>query len=357
MNRPLIHSLFASAFALGLTACGGGGDSTTAPATTPAPTPVAATPTPAPTPSASPAPSPSPAPSAAPSTDTTITGSAVKGPVSGATVTAKKPDGSNCGTTTTNGSGTYSLTTACRGDLIIEITSGSYTDEATGANKALDTPLKVMITAGGGTVTGVATPLTTMAFSSAFGGVPTTTAAFNTQAQKVAAQFGLSNVNLVTTQPSVTGAVNNYGEVLKAFSQYLKENSGKTLATITNADFAKSQADFTQFNTLMNQALKNSGSSMTVTYSTTGIVVGSSGAGGGSGTCGVRVTGTVSAAGFNVPLDINYCVEGILGGSCDTGNTSLSQVLSGQGGVAGAANLSYTYSAQCAAGAFKITLQ
>jgi len=249
------------------------------------------------------------------------------------------------------------LATACKGDLIIEITGGSYTDEATNATKALDTPLKVMVSAAGGTVTGVATPLTTMAFSAAFGGSPATTAAFNAQAQKVAAQFGLSNINLATTLPSVTGSVNSYGEVLKGLSQYLKDNAGQTLATITNADFAKSTADFSQFNTLINQALKNSGSNMTLAYSTTGIVVGNSGAGGGSGTCGVTVTGSVTAQGFTVPLNLSYCVEGIAGGSCEAGNTSLSQVLAGQSGVAGAANLKYTYSATCAAGAFKISLK
>jgi hypothetical protein len=277
--------------------------------------------------------------------------------VSGAKVTAKKPDGSACGETTTAANGTYSLATACTGDLVIEVTGGTYTDEATSASKALDTPLKVMVSANGGSVTGVATPLTTMAFSAAFGGNPATTAAFNAQAQKVAVQFGLTGVNLATTVPSVTGSLNNYGEVLKAISQYLKENSGKTLATLTNADFANSQTDFTQFNTLINQALKNSGSSMTLVYSTTGIVVGNSGAGGGSGTCGVRVTGSVTAGGFSVPLDISYCVEGILGGSCESGNSSLSQAVAGQGGIAGAANLNYTYSAVCSAGAFKITLQ
>lgn len=281
----------------------------------------------------------------------------MKGPVNGAKVTAKKPDGSACGETTTAANGTYSLATACKGDVVIEVSGGSYTDEATNATKALDTPLKVMVSANGGSVIGVATPLTTMAFSAAFGGNPTTTAAFNTQAQKVAVQFGLTGVNLATTVPSVTGTLNNYGEVLKAVSQYLKENNGKTLATLTNADFANSQTDLTQFNTLINQALKNSGSSMTLAYSTTGIVVGNSGAGGGSGTCGVRVTGSVTTAGFNVPLDINYCVEGILGGSCESGNSSLSQVLAGQGSMAGAANLNYTYSGTCSAGAFKITLK
>lgn len=61
MNRPLISTLFAATFALGLTACGGGDD--TATTTTPAPAP---TPSPAPSPSPAPAPTPAPSPTPAP---------------------------------------------------------------------------------------------------------------------------------------------------------------------------------------------------------------------------------------------------------------------------------------------------
>ena len=58
-------------------------------------------------------------------TTTTVSGSAVKGPVNGATVRAKKPDGTACGTATTNAQGTYSLETTCTGDLIIEVSGGT----------------------------------------------------------------------------------------------------------------------------------------------------------------------------------------------------------------------------------------
>ena len=77
-------------------------------------------------------------------TTTTVSGSAVKGPVNGATVRAKKPDGTACGTATTNAQGTYSLETTCTGDLIIEVSGGTYTDEATNQSRALDTPLRVV---------------------------------------------------------------------------------------------------------------------------------------------------------------------------------------------------------------------
>ena len=73
------------------------------------------------------------------------------------------------------------------------------------------------------------------------------------------------------------------------------------------------------------------------------------GVGGGTGSCGVHVQGTITAAGVSVPLNLDYCITGIAAGSCGSGNASLSQALSGQSGMAGAANLSYSYSSTCVA--------
>ena len=289
-------------------------------------------------------------------TTTTVSGSAVKGPVNGATVRAKKPDGTACGTATTNAQGTYSLETTCTGDLIIEVSGGTYTDEATNQSRALDTPLRVVVAANGGTVTGIATPLTTMAYTYAFGsGAPVSHAAFTTQAQTLATQFGLSGVNLATTLPQVTGTTNAYGDSLRALSRYMADNN-RTLATITNAVFANA-GDLTAFNTLYNNALIAVGSPVRVNFTATGFNLAGTGAGGGSGTCGVNVQGTVTANGFTVPLNVNYCVTGIAAGSCTSGNSSLSQALGGQQGIVGAANLQYAFSASCAAGAFTINLQ
>ena len=36
----------------------------------------------------------------------------------------------------------------------------------------------------------------------------------------------------------------------------------------------------------------------------------------------VNVQGTVTANGFTVPLNVNYCVTGIAAGSCTSGNSS-----------------------------------
>lgn len=314
-STHLLGTLLVSAAGLGLVACGGG-DSTTA-------------------------------------TETTITGSAVKGPVNGATVTARKADGTACGSTTTS-NGTYTLKTTCTGDLIIEVSGGSYTDEATGAATTLSSPLKVVIAANGGSVTGVATPLTTMAFSTAFSSSSAATkAAFDTQAARIATQFGLSGVNLATTEPTVTGTANDYGKALKAVSQYLKDNPTQTLATITNADFKNS---LSAFGTAYSAAFKSiNGTTVTMNFDGSVFTIGGTGSGGGSGTCGVTVTGTVTAQGFTVPLNLSYCVKG-LQGTCDSGNSALSQSVTGQGGVTGAANLQYSYSATCPAGAVTINI-
>ena len=292
------------------------------------------------------------------STDTTLTGSVVKGPVGNATVTVKKPDGTACGTTSTNAAGLYSFTTACTGDVIVEVTGGTYTDEATNTTKTLDTPLKAVLTASGGTVNGVVTPLTTMAFSYAFtSNSAATKAAFDAQAAKVATQFGLTGVNLATTVPVVTGTTNAYGNALKGISQYLRDNTTKTLATVTTSSFTSS-ADFAAFGTAYSAAFnKINGTSVTYSFDGTAFNVSGTGAGGGTGTCGVNLKGSVTTAGFTVPLNIDYCLAGIQAGSCTSGNASLNQTLAGQGGITGATNLVYTYSAACAAGALTITLK
>ena len=136
--KPLLTALAAAA----LSACGGGDDGGTATA----------------------------APAA--TVSTTISGSAVKGPVSGATVTVKRHDGTACVTTpaavTTSATGSYSLTTVCTGDALVEVAGGIYLDEASNITTPLSTPLRVMVATNGTAVTGVATPLTTMAYSYAF---------------------------------------------------------------------------------------------------------------------------------------------------------------------------------------------
>ena len=228
-SRRLIKPLLTALATAALAACGGGDDNTTLSAAPAAPV------------------------------STTISGSAVKGPVSGATVTVKRPDGTACVTTpaavTTTPTGSYSLTTVCTGDVLVEVTGGNYLDEASNTTTPLSTPLRVMVATNGGTVTGVATPLTTMAYSYAFrtpaAASTATAAAFNAQASRIATQFGLGSVNLATTVPVVSGTPDAYGNALRAVSQYLRNTPQTTLATVTNATFT-TQAEFTAFSTAYN---------------------------------------------------------------------------------------------------------
>lgn len=354
MRSVLILTLSALSAATLLVACGGGGSGGT--------TPSAAT------------------------TATTITGSAVKGPVNGATVTIKKAvDGTVVATTTTGAGGAYTVSVPYQGDVIVEVSGGTYTDEATGVTTPLSSPMKSVLTTSGTSVTGMVTPLTTMAFTASFPtgtGVNTTT--FKTAANNLATQFQLTGVDLTTTIPVVTGTTNTYGNALKAVSQYLKDNQGTTLAALTNQSLTA--AEWTNFSGKFSVAYQTA-NGQTVTYSINGNTITSSvtgagagaggstvttttngnnttvtgtGAGGGTGTCGVNASGnisqTVGGQTINIPVNLNVCVTGIATGSCSASNAQLNQTLAGQKGLTGAVNLNYTYSASCAADAINVAL-
>lgn len=318
--RTLIRSLGVSlALATGfLTGCGGGGGTT----------------------------------AAAPAAATTISGSAVKGPVNGATVTAKAlSSGTVLGTTTTSPTGTYSFTISYAGDVLIEVQGGTYADEATGNPTTLN-QLKAIINANGGTQTVHVTPLTYLAYG--YSGATRT--GFNTALTNLATQFGLGSTNLLTTLPAVSGTVNDYGRVLRGMSQYVQSQGLVNFdafinQALTAATFTSLQANFTTaYNTI------NPGQALTFAFNGSGITVAGTGAGGGSGTCGVNATGSITANNISVPVNLNYCITGIAAGSCSASNSSLNQSLNGQGGVAGAVNLVYNYSSSCAAGAITINL-
>ncbi len=316
--RQLIFSL-AAGFALAttlLTGCGGGNDA---------------------------------APAAA--TSTTISGSAVKGPVNGGTVTVSTLSGTVLGTTTTSPSGTYSMVISYNGDVVVVIQGGNYADEATGVSTALN-QLKAIVNANGTAQTVHLTPLTYIAY----GYAGNTRAGFNTALTNIATQFGLGSTNLLTTLPVVSGTVNDYGRVLRGMSRYVQAQSLANFEAfigqaLTPATFTGLQANF-----LSAYNLANPGSPLTFAFNGAGITIGGTGVGGGSGTCGVNVTGSISTQGITVPLDLNYCITGIAAGSCSASNSTLSQSLNGQGGLVGGVNLNYTYAGSCAAGAITINL-
>lgn len=355
MRSSFLFSLTACSMAAFLVACGGGSDTVVPGSNTPT----------------------------APATPTTIEGAAVKGPVDGAKVTVKKAsDGATLGETTTNSDGTYKLDINFIGDVVVEVTGGTYTDEATQVKTPLAAPLKAVLAANGAKVSGVVTPITTMAYTSAFPttSTPVTSAAFKTQAASLANQFQLTGVDLTTTLPLVTGTQNAYGQALASLSKYLNTNKAVDLNKLVNEAYKSAQfsgdysaAYATVTGNKVTYSFSNGtatttvagggagGTDLTVTTTGTDTSVTGSGAGGGTGTCGVNVQGTISqtAAGqsFSIPLNMNVCVTGIAAGSCSASNAALNQSVAGANGVAGAANLKYTYSEACAAGAFNIALK
>ncbi len=217
--------------------------------------------------------------------------------------------------------------------------------------------MRSVLTVGGGSVTGVVTPLTTLAYTYAFGNSNTATASgFNSMATNVANQFQLNGVNLATTVPVVSGTLNPYGRVLSGVSQYLQLNN-VSLQSLLTSTYTTMQ--WTQFSSQFNAAYlaANPGNAITFNFDGNAFVIAGTGGGGGSGSCGVSAQGTVTANNVSVPVNLDFCVSGIAAGSCDSGNTSLNQTLNGQQGLAGAVSLNYSFSPSCAAGAFAIVLQ
>ena len=142
-----------------------------------------------------------------------------------------------------------------------------------------------------------------------------------------------------------------------AVSQYLRNTPQTALATITTASLTK-KAEFTAFSTACNTIFATiNGTTSRVSFDGTAFNFTGTGVGGGSGTCGVTIAGSVTTAGITVPVSFDFCYTGIQAGSCDAGNAALNQSVAGQGGLGGAANLNYTYSATCAPGATTVNLR
>ena len=150
-------------------------------------------------------------------------------------------------------------------------------------------------------------------------------------------------------------AVNNYGRVLRGMSRYVQNQGLANFEAfigqaLTPATFTSLQGNFaTAYNAI------NPGQALTFAFNGSGITVAGTGAGGGSGTCGVALSGTVLSPGSGVPISFggNYCVTGIAAGSCTNGNSSLTSAIPLG---AGATNVTYTTSSSCAAGAITINL-
>lgn len=170
-----------------------------------------------------------------------ISGTATKGPVVGATVTAFSinPDGTKggrIGSGQTDGQGNFSITMGNHsGPVMLQMMGGSYMDEATGSQMSTgsnDLMTCVIPSISGGTVSGVQiTPLTSMAQSRAqymSGGMTQTNITRANQA--VGQYFAVSDI--LMTRPmdptmsssggSATEDMRNYGISIAAMSQYAK---------------------------------------------------------------------------------------------------------------------------------------
>ncbi|MDP1989748.1 MAG: hypothetical protein Q8K00_01900 [Syntrophales bacterium] len=189
----------------------------------------------------------------------TITGTAVKGPVNGATVTAFAINsgamGAQIGTGTTDAQGNFTMSIgAYSGPVMLQMTGGIYTNEATGTSMTMssgDTMTSMMPQAiAGAVMSGVQiTPLTSMAQAMAqtmSGGMtPANITAANTA---MGNYFSVSDILYTSpmnplTPGSGTGAtqdMRNYGMVLAAMSQYAQTigmpiSSGMVTAMMNDA--------------------------------------------------------------------------------------------------------------------------
>jgi hypothetical protein len=182
----------------------------------------------------------------------TVSGTAVKGPVNGGAMTAYALSngamGAKIASTTTNADGTFSLSMGSyAGPVMLQMTGGTYTDEATGATMPMmtgDTMTAVLpsMTAGQA-VSGVqVTPLTAMAQAMAqhmAGGM--TDANIAAANANVGAYFDVTDI--VHTMPmsplSPAGAATqdqiNYGMVLAGMSQYAQSQGMSSSSAMVTA--------------------------------------------------------------------------------------------------------------------------
>lgn len=284
---------------------------------------------------------------------TTVSGSVVKGPVSGATVCAYKATSAGKGDqikcVTSNSTGGYTMDLEYAGDVVIEASGGSYTDEATGAAKTLSDPLQVVVSSQGGAATGMVTPLTTVAFSLAkgmSGGVSGSN--YTSAATNVAGQFQLGTVNISTTAPVVSGGANPYGQVLRAVSQFVADGnplgtllsfgSPTTLQTALSSAYSTINGVPASFNFSSAGAITPSTPSAPTTPATPS-----------TQSCGITVSGsgTVTTQGLTLPFSLpatRICVTGVPANSCTAGNAGLQSIAAGAATTGGNYSLNYNYS-------------
>ena len=222
----------------------------------------------------------------------TISGTAVKGPVNGGTVTAYAVTGgtmgSQIGTAKTDASGNFSISIGTySGPVMLQMTGGTYTDEATGTSMSMlsgDVMTAVMQTvAAGSTVSGIQlTPLTSMAQTMAghmTGGM--TDANISTATTNVGKYFMVSDIlHTMPMDPLLSGSGSgsqdaiNYGMCLAAMSEYAKSigmSSSSAIVTAMMSDAADGTFDGNMFGNAVMMGGMGMGTAMPATAGTSGL--------------------------------------------------------------------------------------
>jgi hypothetical protein len=187
----------------------------------------------------------------------TITGTVLKGPVSGASVTAFAitggSKGAQVGAGTTDSTGTFRLSIGdYAGPMMIQASGGTYTDEATGATMTMQpgddmVGLVSSMEAGASTPDIRITPLTTMASARArnmAGGMSAANIA--TANAAVGQYFSVSDIlHVMPMDPTAAGSTGgsdanarNYGMSIAAMSQY-----AQTIGMTSSSGIVTAMAD------------------------------------------------------------------------------------------------------------------
>ncbi|GEM_PF-1785574 len=191
-----------------------------------------------------------PATPVTPAATNKITGVASKAPINGGDVKAykvvadKKGDLIVSGKTASDGSYTLDLG-SYSGPVIIEVTGGSYTDEATGNVTSIPvaSPMHTVVPNASGTISAAITPLTELAFQQA--GTTLNAATIANANNRVASMFNLNNIvqtlpvaptaaalNVLSTTDPAQIDQKNYTLVLATLSQLAASQTNSIAATV-----------------------------------------------------------------------------------------------------------------------------
>jgi len=179
-------------------------------------------------------------------TTSTIDGVASKGPIKNGSVEvyALEADGAKgalLGTATTGADGSYSIDIGSyTGDVVVEVSGGTYTDEATGATDTANNLLRAALSGVSGTVSIAVTPLTEIAVQ--YAGDPNTETTIDAANSLISSMVGVNIIDTspvdVTSDTESAGATSDqlsYGLMLATMSQMMADgNTPDIPALITN---------------------------------------------------------------------------------------------------------------------------